>query len=87
LKSVLVYAYREFEERVGKLTPVPRTKSQAVRLAFEAFGPGQTSATTKLERACPTVSRATIRRVLEELRAQGQVECQGTGRSARWRKV
>lgn len=85
--SVLVYAYREFEERVGELAMAPGAKSRAVRLVIEAFSPGQTFAIADLERACPTVSRATIRRVLGELREQGQVKCLGTGRSARWQKL
>lgn len=85
--GVLVYAYREFEQRVGELDTAPGAKSRAVRLAIETFSPGQTFAVTDLERACPSVSRATIRRVLGELRIQGQVECLGTGRSARWRRL
>jgi len=85
--GVLVYAYREFEERVGELVAAPGAKSKAVRLAIGAFRVGQTFALADLERACPTVSRATIRRVLGELREQGQVECLGTGRSARWRRL
>jgi len=85
--GVLVYAYREFEERVGELVAAPGAKSKAVRLAIEALRAGRTFAIADLERACPTVSRATIRRVLGELREQGQVECLGTGRSARWRRL
>ena len=54
---------------------------------LETFRPNQTFTIADLERACPTVSRATIRRVLGELRARGQVECLGKGRSAQWRKV
>jgi len=61
-------------------------KSQAVQLAVDAIDAGQTFAITDLERTCPTVSRATIRRVLEQLREQGKVECLGTGRAARWQK-
>jgi Fic family protein len=85
--SVLVYAYREFEERVGQLTTAPGAKTQAVRSAVETFRPGQTFTIGDLEHACPNVSRATIRRVLNELRDQGQVECLGRGQSARWQKV
>jgi Fic family protein len=85
--SVLVYAYREFEERVGKLTTAPGAKSRAVRLVIESFHPGQAFSIAELERACPAVSRATIRRVLGELREQGQIECLGTGRSARWKRL
>ena len=85
--SVLVYAYREFEQNVYALTAAPGAKSQAVRSAIEAFHPEHTFTIADLERICPTASRATIRRVLEELRQQNRVECLGTGRSARWRKA
>jgi len=85
--SVLVYAYREFEERVGQLTMAPGAKSQAVQSAIETFRPGHAFTIRDLEHACPNVSRATIRRVLNELRDQGHVECLGKGRSARWQKV
>jgi len=85
--GVLVYAYRELEERMGEFITAPGAKSRAVRSAIETFHPGQTFAIADLERACPTASRATIRRVLGELREQGQVECLGKGRSARWRKT
>lgn len=85
--GVLIYAYREFGERVGELATAPGAKSRAVRLVIETFSPGQSFAIADLEHACPTVSRATIRRVLRELGEQGKVECLGTGRSARWRKT
>ncbi len=81
------YAYRESEERVGQLTTAPGAKSRAVRLAIESFHPGQALSIAELERACPAVSRATIRRVLGQLREQGQIECLGTGRSARWKRL
>ncbi len=85
--SVIVYAYRQFEDQVGGLVAAPGAKGQSVRTTIETFAAGQTFTITDLERMCPTVSRATIRRVLEELREQGQVQCLGTGRSAQWRKV
>ena len=85
--GVLVYAYREFEERVGTLDTAPGAKGRAVQLAIETLRRGQTFAIAELERVCPGVKRATIRRVLGELRAQGQVECMGTGRTARWRRL
>ena len=42
---------------------------------------------SELQRACPAVSIDLIRRTLKRLREAGQVECLGTGRSARWRKT
>lgn len=84
--SVLIYAYREFEARVGELASAPGAKQEAVFQALEAFKSGQTFSIAELERLCPTVSRATVRRVLNDLREQGTVACLGTGRSAQWRK-
>ena len=85
--GVLVYAYSEFEERVGELAKMPGARREAVLAVFEAFDSGHTFSITELEHMCPTVSRATVRRVLNELREQNAVECLGTGRWARWRKL
>jgi len=85
--GVLVYAYREFEQRVGELATMPGAKREAVLAAFEAYDPGHTFSISELEHVCPTVSRATVRRVLNELREQDRVECLGTGRWARWQKL
>lgn len=85
--GVLVYAYREFEQRVGELAFAPGAKREAVLAAIKAFDSGHTFSIAELEHICPTVSRATIRRVLNKLREQEQVECMGTGRWARWQKI
>jgi Fic family protein len=85
--GVLNYAYREFERRVGELAAAPGAKSETIRSAIQAFSPGDTFAISDLERLRPGVSRATIRRVLEELRAERQIKCLGRGRSARWRRL
>ena len=85
--GVLVYAYREFEERVGQFAAAPGTKSQSVQLVIETLGSDETFRVSDLEQACPSVSRRTIRRVLNELRNRGVVECLGTGRWAQWRKI
>ena len=85
--GVLLYAYREFEARVGELITAPGAKSQMVQSAIETFGSGDTFSISELERICPTVSRETIRRVLRNLRDGERVECLGTGRDARWQKL
>ena len=85
--SVLIYAYREFEARVGELTEAPGAKSAAVRAAIEAFTTDQLFTIGDLERICPTASRSTIRRALRELRDEGKVVCLGRGRAAKWQKL
>ncbi len=85
--GVLLSAYREFEKRVGQLSAAPGAKSETVRSAIKAIDSQDTFAIADLERACPGISRATIRRVLDELRERNEVECLGIGRAARWRKM
>jgi len=85
--GVLVYAYRQFEKRVRELDTAPGAQGRAVQLTIGMFRPGRTFTIEELERACHGVKRATVRRVLGEMRAQGQVECLSTGRAARWRKL
>ena len=85
--GVLLYVYRGFEKRVGELAASPGSKRDAVLAAFGAFDPGYTFTMSEMERLCPTVSRATIRRVLNELREEGRVRCLGRGQAAQWQKV
>ena len=85
--SVLIYAYREFEARVGELLTSRGAKSDAVRAAIAAFVPGHTFTIAELERLCPTVSHATIRRTLDELRAEGIIDCLSRGRYAQWLRL
>jgi predicted transcriptional regulator of viral defense system len=40
-----------------------------------------------VETTCPTVSRDTIRSVLNEMRDRGKVECLGKGRWAKWKRI
>ena len=83
--SVLKDAYRELERRVGQTAEPRGAKSERVT---EAVGrmPGSFRI-ADLRRACPGVSTDTIRRVLGEMRAAGQVECLGRGRDATWRRT
>ncbi len=85
--GVLLYSYREFEKRVGELITAPGSKRDTVLVVLGAFDSGYTFTISEMERLCPTVSRATIRRVLNELRKEGRVTCLGTGRDARWQKL
>ena len=82
--GVLMYAYREFEERVGEVTAVSGGKRQVVRAAIERLSDEFTVG--ELRRVCPTVSRATIRHVLVEMKKAGGIELVQAGRYARWRK-
>jgi len=78
-------AYREFEDRLGQIAAPKGAKTEmvidAIRKASDVFR------VSEIQAACPAVSIDLIRRTLKKLREAGQVECLGTGRSARWRKT
>jgi Fic family protein len=81
--GVLLRAYAEFEQRVESLSSV--SKSDLVRSAVEAQT--ATFALSDIERACPTVSRELVRRVLRAMRAEGAVDLTSRGRTARWVRI
>jgi Fic family protein len=77
-------AYVQFEERAGQVTSPKGAKTALVEAAINAANGPFTLA--DLERRCPGVSRDMIRHVLRNLRKQKNVECQGRGPGALWRK-
>jgi len=84
LLYILKEAYRELEDRLGQVK-VPRgEKSEAVMYAIHR-AEGDFSV-ADLQRECPGVSIDMIRHMLKRLRGNGELECLGRGRSARWRR-
>ena len=82
--ATLISAYQEFESRVGALT---KQKGAKTGLVIEVIGHfPKEFGITDVERACPTVGRDMIRVVLNRLREEGKLICNGTGRGAKWRK-
>lgn len=80
--GVLLKAYKEFEARVGTLTTGKGSKAQHIRITIEnMIGPFSIS---DIERACPSVSRDTIRLVLRQLKDEKLIIPQGKGRGAKW---
>jgi len=84
LLYILKTAYRELEEGLGQAR-VPRGEksgivTDAIRRAAGDFS------IADLQRACPGVSVDLIRHVLKWLRQEGEVDCLGRGRNARWRR-
>lgn len=80
--GVILRAYKEFEGRVGTLTHGKGNKAHHIANTIKAMvGPFSIS---DIERACPFVSRDTIRLVLRTLRDEGVITPQGKGRSAKW---
>ncbi len=90
---ILKTAYREFAERVGKVKAPRGAKRDLViagidRLVARQHGTTITGGFTlsELEQLCPGVSRDTVRTAMREQQKLGQVECQGRGPAATWRK-
>ena len=83
--GVILRAYKEFEERVGEVTTSFGSKTEQVELAVRRrIGPFSFS---EIERECPEVSKDMIRHVLRQLRDEGRLQSEGTGRGARWNKI
>ncbi|OFV88512.1 MAG: cell filamentation protein Fic [Acidobacteria bacterium RBG_16_70_10] len=80
--GVMLRAYRQFEERVGRLSKGRGSKTELVREAIDRrVGPFSIS---DIEANCPGVSRDMVRVVLRRLRDEGAIIPQGKGRGARW---
>lgn len=84
LGVMLLGAYREFERRTGELTAAHGAKTEMVMAVIQKLP--ATFRYADLARACPSVSRPTIKRVLGQLRKEGKVECVRPGRDAVWKK-
>ena len=82
--GVLIGAYKEFEERVSMITKSRGTKSAIVEESIENLP--LTFTISDLQQLCPSVSRDMIRVILNRLRKEGYLKCNGTGRGSMWEK-
>jgi len=82
---IIKTAYREFEDRLGRLE-IPRGEKTGLVLRAVDRTQGAFHI-AEIRNECPNVSVDMIRRVLKNLRAKEQVECLGRGQSAQWRKT
>ncbi len=81
--SIARRAYGEFERRAGEVKAPRGAKAGLVLAAIrQQFGEFRL---TDIEQACPGVGREWIRSLLTDLKAAGEVTCQGKGPAARWR--
>jgi len=85
LGVVLLGAYRELAARTGELTATKGAKKEMVLNAISRLP--EEFRWADLEQICVGISHSTIRRVLDELKAQGVVHCASQGRDAVWRKT
>ena len=83
--SIIKMAYREFEQRLGRLQ-IPKGEKTSLILHAIDTTLGSFSV-AELQNKCPNVSVDMIRRVLKSLRSKDQVECLGRGQKARWQKT
>lgn len=83
--GVLLAAYFEFEQRVGRLGAGRGAKRDMVADCIAHLP--STFRYADVERACPGVSRPTMVRVLGELRDRGEIRCTKGGRDAMWERV
>ncbi|MDO8550005.1 MAG: Fic family protein [Ignavibacteria bacterium] len=82
--STLIAAYKEFEMRVGKITTPKGAKREMVFAAIEKL-PDEFSF-SDVQRACPGISFATIKRSLQELKKKKIIKPLGKGRDAKYSK-
>jgi Fic family protein len=85
LAEILASAYDDFEARVAAARAQAGTKQERVRVHVLSHAP-QAFRRRDIERALPGISDATTRFVLAELREDGRIAAEGTGRGARWRR-
>lgn len=81
--AIIRRGYAEFEQRAGQVKAPRGAKAELVFTAIrQESGDFRL---TDIERACPGVGREWIRSLLTDLKAAGEVSCQGRGPAARWR--
>ena len=79
---ILLKAYHEFEERVGKIKPGKGSKSDQVRQAV--LRQTKPFAISDIEKECPWITRDWIRIVLRGMKAENLIKLKGRGRGAKW---
>jgi Fic family protein len=82
--GILVAAYREFEQRIHQLSSPRGAKTEMVMSAIRHLPDGFRM--VDVERLCPNVTREMIRVVLNTLKKEGEVWCEGAGAAAVWKK-
>ena len=80
--GTVLAAYKEFEERAENIKPARGAKTEividAIRKQIGDFS------ISDIERACPSVSRVMIKKVLLQMRNEKKIKSLGKGQSAKW---
>ena len=83
--GTIIRAYKEFEDRVGKTATGTVSKTELIELAVKRKI--KPFAFSEIQKECPNVSKDMIRHVLRQLRDDGRLRSEGTGRGAKWFKI
>jgi len=86
LCRTLAAAYDDFEQRVAGAGEQTGSKQERARDHVLHHAPEEFRR-RDVERALPGISPATIRLVLNELRNEGKIKPEGSGRGAHWRRL
>jgi Fic family protein len=85
--SLLLYGCQELECLIGEAPATTGTKRDTVRAVVAMLPPGYTFSAPELHRLCASVSQSTVRRTLDVLCEEGEVERLDTGRAGRWKRL
>lgn len=83
--STIIAAYKEFEQRVGKISTTKGAKKEMVFSAIEKL-PDEFSF-SDVQRACPGISFSTLKRSLQQLKKKKIIRTVGRGRDAKYHKL
>ena len=83
--GTILSAYKEFEERAGKINPSRGVKSEIVVNAIERQIGEFTLA--DIGKECPSVSREMIKIIFRQVQKAGKIRSLGKGRSAKWQNI
>ncbi|ABI69836.1 conserved hypothetical protein [Syntrophomonas wolfei subsp. wolfei str. Goettingen G311] len=84
LLGIILAAYKELMDRVGKVSRARGNKAMRVEETIDHFV--SNFSINDIRRRCPDISPSTINRVLAKLRDANKIEVLGIGRGAKWKK-
>lgn len=83
--STLKLAYKEFEERLSKVSEPRGSKTE--RVLSSLAGLDKPFRISDLQKKVPGVGLDMIRKILKDLQKEGKVRCVGRGKFAQWEKT
>lgn len=83
--GTILAAYKEFEERAQNIKPARGAKTALLMKAIDSQH-GEFSI-SDIERACHSVSRVMVKKVLLQMQKDKKIRCLGKGQSAKWERI